>query len=316
MDDCTFYDNCEPNFFERTFSWFGDLFGGLFDNWLNIFVALVVIGFLLLAVEVVSEKTARVVERFGKFNRVMHAGLRFRIPIIERVVEEMSLQIIQLEEDIKVKTQDNVFVTLPVVVQYRVQPDKVKEAYYELEEPEDIITSLVLNEVKSTSAGMSLESVFASRDHIETGVKNTLEERLGNYGYEIINVVVDNPELSEELEASYNSVMAAQREQDAATAQAEALKIRSIGEATANAEGLKINADAQVAYRNTLAEGNAAAVKQMVGDTGLSPQDVLRYFTVTDGNDAIRDAAGKGATVVVASPSHTDGLYATLNMTK
>lgn len=281
--------------------------------WWKILLILAVLMLLSSAVEIVSQKTALIIEKFGKYDRVMHAGLHFRIPVIEQVVKVMSLQLQQIREDVKVKTSDNVFVTLPVAVQYRVQADKVKEAHYELEEPEKIIVALVLNDIKSTAAEMPLEAVFKSRDQLEQGVKSTLVEKLGSYGYEVDTVVVDNPMLSPELEASFNNVTAAQREQDAATAQAEALRIRQVGEARANAEGLKINAEAQVAYRNTIAEGNADAILKMKGETNLDESEILRFFMVTDGNDAIRDAShNSGTTIVVASPSHTDGLYAAL----
>lgn len=291
---------------------FGGMLSWIGDHLLVGIILIAGITLLVIATEIVGEKHARIVERLGKFHRVMHAGLRFRIPFIDKVIEEMELWIVDLTENIKVKTSDNVFVTLPVTVQYRVQQDKVKEAYYELEDPEAIITGLVLNEVKSTSAAMRLEDIFSSRDRIEIGVKEMLEERLGAYGYEIVNVVVDNPELSGELEQSYNNVMAAMRLQEAATAEAAALRIKAVGEATANADGLKINAEAQVAYRDTIAAGNAAAIQTMTEGTDLSAQAALHYFMVTDSNDAIRDAAGKGATVVVSSPNPSDKLLSVL----
>jgi regulator of protease activity HflC (stomatin/prohibitin superfamily) len=289
-----------------------DLLGIIGEWWWKVLIALVLIALVASSIQVVSQKTARVVERLGKFDRIMYPGLRFRIPLIEQVVFELSLQIQELREDVKVKTKDNVFVTLPVSVQCAVQEQKVMEAYYELEEPEDVITSLVLNDVKSLAAGMELEDVFTTRDQLAQGVQTSLQEKLSEYGYQIVNLVVDNPTLSPDLEESFNNVMAAQREQDAATARAEALRIQLVGEAQANADGLEINARAQVAYRNTLAEGYAEAVRRMTDGTSLDHSEILRFFMATDGNDAIRDASGKGATVVVATSSPGDALYSLL----
>ena len=285
-------------------------------NWLMIIfgaiVAVVVIGLLISSIEIVSEKQAVVIERLGKFHTIFGPGLHFRVPLIDQAVEQLSLQIQQMEAHVKVKTRDNVFVTLPVTVQSRVQEEKVREAYYEIDEPAEAIQALVLNEVKTTAADMELEDVFASRDHIQDAVKTTLGAELGKYGYEIINVVVDNPTLSPELEASYNSVMAAQRKQDAAKGEAEATRIRMEGEANAEAASLRIKGEAIVHFRTTIADGNADAIIRMTAGTDLRGDAVLRYFEITDINDAIRDAAAKGATIVVATPNAQDGLYAAL----
>lgn len=286
-------------------------------NWGTIIIGfalgLIALTLVISAIELVSEKNAVVIERLGKFHTIFGAGLHFRIPIIDQAVETLSLQIQQMEAQVKVKTNDNVFVTLPVTVQYRAQEQNVREAYYEIEDPAKAIEVLVLNEVKSTAAEMVLEDVFASRDRVQDAVKATLGEQLGRYGYEIINVVVDNPTLSPELENSFNSVMAAQRQQDAARMEAEAMRIKMEGEATAEAASLRIKGDAIVHFRNTIAAGNADAVRVMIEGTDLTGDAVLRYFEVTDVNDAIRDAAAKGATIVVATPNARDGLYATLN---
>lgn len=276
-------------------------------------VAVTVVALVYYALELVHEKTAVVVERLGKFHRIMGPGLHAIIPFIDRAVDEVSLQIQQFKADVQVKTRDNVFVRLPVTIQYRVQEAKVREAYYELEDPEGAIEALVLNEVKSISANMELEDVFSSRDRVQQAVQQSLQNELGGYGYQIINAVVDNPQLSGELEASFNSVMAAQRAQDAATMQAEATRIQMVGEATAEAASLEIKAKAISNFRNTIAAGNAAAITTMVEGTDLTGRSALEYFMVTDSNDAIRDAAGKGATIVVATPNANDGLYASLN---
>src|ERR1700741_1525779 len=110
----------------------GHTASNILGYWPWVLVALVGIFVLIGSVRIVGEKTALVIERLGRFHTVKPAGPRIKAPFIDRVVDRLSLQIVQIEEDIKVKTQDNVFVTLPVRVQYRVDPTKVKEAYYEL----------------------------------------------------------------------------------------------------------------------------------------------------------------------------------------
>ena len=61
--------------------------------------------------------TAGVVERFGKFNRVARPGLQFLMPWCE-TVRFIDLQVRQAVVNVETKTKDNVFVTIPVSVQY------------------------------------------------------------------------------------------------------------------------------------------------------------------------------------------------------
>jgi regulator of protease activity HflC (stomatin/prohibitin superfamily) len=293
----------------------GSFFGNIWD-WTTGHIALILLALFLLIilyknVFVVGQQTALIVERLGKYRTTMHAGLRTKIPFLDRVVDEITLQIQEIKVETDIKTSSNEFILLPVKVFVRVLKDKVDLAYYEVEKPKAAIASLVQNEVKSFAAGMSLQEIFDSRDTIKTAVQTALAERLADFGYEITEVVIDNPVVPESLQKAFNNVTAAQQEQQAATAQAEALRIKMVGEANAEAESLRIKAGAIVGYRDTLAEGNAEAIRKMIGDTGLRPETILDFLAITDTNDAVRDAAGKkGTTVVVATGNPRDGLYA------
>ena len=69
----------------------------------------------------VHTQEAVIVERFGKFKRVAQAGLNFKTPFIDSTTKPVSLRVQQLEVNIESKTKDNVFVTVPVAVQYRIR---------------------------------------------------------------------------------------------------------------------------------------------------------------------------------------------------
>ncbi|HAR55604.1 MAG TPA: SPFH domain-containing protein, partial [Idiomarina baltica] len=76
------------------------------------------------------------IELFGKYRRMLTPGLNFIIPIIERVAHKQSMRTRELQVSVETKTQDNVFVTVRVSVQYRVEnKDAVYNAFYQLEDP-------------------------------------------------------------------------------------------------------------------------------------------------------------------------------------
>ena len=118
----------------------------------------------------VSTREAVVVERFGKFRRVAHAGLNFKAPFVDSISRPISLRVQQLEVNIESKTKDNVFVTVPVAVQYMIPAENVEAAYYRLSDPEAQIRSYVFDTVRSALSGLELDQAFESKDDIARSV--------------------------------------------------------------------------------------------------------------------------------------------------
>jgi len=71
-----------------------------------------------------------IVQRLGKFARVAGPGLNWKTPLIETVVRRMSMKVQQFDVQVETKTQDNVFVQIPVSIQYKVMPEAVEAAFY------------------------------------------------------------------------------------------------------------------------------------------------------------------------------------------
>src|ERR1700746_1282537 len=107
-----------------------------------------VVVLLLQMVFTIHTKQAAVIEKFGKFERI-GPGLNLKVPFIEKVVyiEDLNMQL--MDVPVMSKTKDDATVTVPVRVQYYVLADKVKEAYYELDDPEDQIKAHVQNVILS-----------------------------------------------------------------------------------------------------------------------------------------------------------------------
>jgi len=80
------------------------------------------------------------------------------------------LRIQQLDVIIETKTKDDVFVKVKVSVQYMVIKDKVYDAFYKLDYPEDQITSYVFDVVRAEVPKMILDDVFEKKDDIAIAV--------------------------------------------------------------------------------------------------------------------------------------------------
>jgi regulator of protease activity HflC (stomatin/prohibitin superfamily) len=159
----------------------------------------------------VKQQTVAVIERFGKYVRQARAGLNLKIPLIESVVDHVSLRIQELVVEVETKTKDNVIVNVNVSVQYFVMPEKVTEAFYKLANPTKQIESYVFDVVRAQIPSQTLDEVFINKDAIATAVKKELSETMDDFGYGITNALVTDIDPDETVKSSMNAINAAAR---------------------------------------------------------------------------------------------------------
>ncbi|WP_228489099.1 SPFH domain-containing protein [Raineyella fluvialis] len=246
------------------------------------------------------------VERFGKFQKVAGPGLNMKIPFIETTTKPISLRVKQLEVNIETKTKDNVFVTIPVAVQYVIDQHAVVDAYYKLSDPEDQIRSYVFDTVRSALSGLTLDTAFESKDDIATTVEQRLSQSMAEYGFRIVNTLVTDISPDPRVRDSMNSINAAQRERDAAQSLAEADKIKRVTQAQAEAESKRLQGEGVAAQRKAIAMGIAEQYEMLraagIEDTAEQLLLMTQYF------DTLQDVARNGRSNVLLLPSNPGAL--------
>lgn len=270
---------------------------------LFIVVVMVIVALVILAtcVVITRQKRVKVLETFGKFSGVRHAGFTFKWPTpIQIVVDEVDLRITELVEEIRIKSKDNAFMDVPVKVQIQVMPERVEQAYYSLNNPMQQIGSYIVNQIRSKASGMTMDEIFSGRSDFEEAVEQELKSTFERYGYEVVNVLVDDPQPSKDLRIAFEKVLAAQRDKEAAILEKDAIRERTVGVAEAEAESLRVKAVAYADQRKTMAEGNGEAIKLFCDGLQVTHKDALKFFEGWDVRDAVRDAArGDGNTVLI-----------------
>ena len=114
-----------------------------------LFVSLIIALVLFSGLFIVKQQSSAIVERFGRFLVVRRPGLHIKIPLVDKIAGRLSLRILQLDVIVETKTKDDVFVKLKVSVQYKVIEEKVFDAFYRLDFPQDQITSYVFDVVRA-----------------------------------------------------------------------------------------------------------------------------------------------------------------------
>ena len=257
---------------------------------------------LVSAFFMVKQQTAAVVERFGRFVGIRSSGLRFKIPLVDRIAGRINLKIQQLDVIVETKTKDDVFVRLKISVQFQVIKDKVYEAFYKLENPHDQITSYVFDVVRAEVPKMKLDYVFERKDDIAIAVKRELNEAMLDYGYDIIKTLVTDIDPDVQVKAAMNRINAAEREKVAAEYEAEAERIKIVAKARAEAESKRLQGQGIADQRREIARGLEESV-DVLNNVGINSQEASALIVVTQHYDALQSIGEETNTNLILLPN-------------
>jgi regulator of protease activity HflC (stomatin/prohibitin superfamily) len=224
----------------------------------------------------------------------------------------VSLKVQQLVVDVESKTQDNVFVKLPVAVQYQVTPGREADSYYRLTNHEDQIESYVLDVVRAQVPKMSLDEVFEKKDDIGQVVKRELGESMGTYGYTIANALVRDVDPAEGVKNAMNEIQTQERLKQAAQAKGEATKILAVKQAEADKETKKLQGEGVAAEREAIAEGIKKSV-EAVAAANIDPNEAMRTLLLTQYFDTLARIGTQSHATTIFLPHSPGGLADVMN---
>jgi regulator of protease activity HflC (stomatin/prohibitin superfamily) len=251
---------------------------------------------------IVKQQSAAVVERFGKFVSTRHSGLQLKIPVIDRVAGRLSLRIQQLDVVIETKTKDDVFVKLKVSVQYKVIKDKVYDAFYKLDFPEDQITSYVFDVVRAEVPKMILDDVFEKKDDIAIAVKGELNDAMLDYGFDIIKTLVTDIDPDPQVKESMNRINASEREKTAAQFEGDAQRILIVERAKAEAESKRLQGQGIADQRREIARGLEDSVK-VLNNVDINSQEASALIVVTQHYDTLQSVGSASNSNLILMPN-------------
>jgi regulator of protease activity HflC (stomatin/prohibitin superfamily) len=264
-------------------------------------VAVLVLAFIFFStVKVVQEKTAKIVQRFGSFSRILHPGINFCVPFLETVAGTVNLKVQQLDIHIETKTKDDVFVKLQVSVHVQIMRNKVKEAFYELDDPYSQISSYIFDTVRAEVPKLELDDVFSRKDDIATAVKHELAEHMEQYGYRIVQTLITDIDPDALVKESMNRINAAKRNKEAIFEDAEGRKIARIKDAEADKESKRLQGEGVAEQRLAIIKGFADSVEDFSNTLNdVSPIEIMQFVLLTQHYDTIKDIGEKNSSIIV-----------------
>ncbi|MFN5539452.1 MAG: SPFH domain-containing protein [Candidatus Melainabacteria bacterium] len=252
-------------------------------------------------IKIVSEQQVVIIETLGKYNRTLVSGLNFIIPFIDlpRTViwRDVSgnyryIQNIDLREAVfdfpsqRVITRDNVVLEINAIIYFQIT-DPAK-AVYEIANLPEAIEKLTQTSLRNVIGNLDLDGTLTSRDHINTQLREVLDEASHKWGVKVNRVEIQDIIPPQDIRNAMEKQMRAERDKRATILEAEAQKIGAVLKAEgardaeiARAEGDKrakiLDAEGVAEARLTIARAESESIK-VVADSSHSAESALSYL--------------------------------------
>jgi len=222
--------------------------------------AVVVLFVLARTIRIVPQARAGIVERLGRYNRTLDAGLAIIVPFVDRL-----RPLIDLRETVvsfppqPVITEDNLVVNIDTVIYFQVTD--AKSATYEIADYIGAIEQLTVTTLRNVIGGMTLEDTLTSRDQINAALRHVLDEATGKWGIRVNRVELKAVDPPATIQEAMEKQMRAERDKRAAILTAEGYKQSQILTAEGEKQSAILKAEGARESQILTAEGQSKAIE-------------------------------------------------------
>jgi regulator of protease activity HflC (stomatin/prohibitin superfamily) len=241
-------------------------------------IALMVLITLARTVRIVPQARAGVVERLGRYQRTLDAGLAVLVPFVDKLRPLIDLreQVVSFPPQ-PVITEDNLVVGIDTVLYFQVTDPKA--ATYEIANYIQGVEQLTVTTLRNVVGNLNLEEALTSRDHINAQLRGVLDEATGKWGLRVNRVEIKAIEPPASVKDSMEKQMRAEREKRATILTAEGFKQSQILTAEGERASAILKAEGQAQAAVLRADGEAQAIQrvfQAIHDGDADPK-LLAY---------------------------------------
>lgn len=248
----------------------------------------------------VKQNEENVLTSFGKHTGTRKKpGINFKLPWQKRM-KPVSKKVKEVGDTIKTKTQDNIFVTVPVTMHLQVS-DSAKSVFVG-ENPVELAKSTITNAMKETISKASLDQLFSERQSIRDTIQEHVKDDLAEYGYTLKEVIIDEPQVPPSVEERYNNAKSSEQELIERTNLAEAAKRERIFDAEAQKEATRLLGEGIAEQREAIMGKYAEQIQQLT-DKGMNIDDANKILILAMEQDTLRDIGQHGNMIVTTTNS-------------
>ncbi|WP_297880445.1 stomatin-like protein [uncultured Campylobacter sp.] len=276
---------------------------------------------LKMGVKIVSQSEILIIERLGRFHKVLDGGFHIIVPFFDAVRAKMSVreQLVDISKQ-QVITKDNVNISVDGIVFLKVIDGKM--ALYNVEDYRRAISNLAMTTLRSAIGEMSLDSTLSSRDQLNSKLQIALGDAADNWGVKIMRVEISEISVPHGIEEAMNMQMKAEREKRAIELKAEAEKAALIRNAEAlkqekvlEAEAIERMADAKKYEQIALAQGQKDAMDNI--NLAMSASSFAAEYLLAQGRvNAFSELSKNPSKDKILIPYETSELIGSLSVLK
>ena len=245
----------------------------------SIFLIVLLIAFFT-GLLTVNQGTIAVITMFGKYRRILTPGLRFKIPLVERVYKRVSIQNQSLELEFQAVTIDQANVYFKSMLLYSVQnatEETLIKVAFKFISNKDLMQALVRTvegSIRAFVATKKQAEVLTARKDIVDYVKDQIDHSLEEWGYHLQDLQINDITFDQQVMDSMSKVVASNNLKAAAENEGQALLITKTKAAEAEGNAIKISAQAEkeaaqlrgqgvALFRQEVAKGMSEAAEEM-----------------------------------------------------
>jgi len=263
-----------------------------------------VTGAVLLArsVKIVGTADTLLIERLGKFNRELQAGLHFTIPIVERTSFSCTLreQVLDIPPQ-KAITRDNAPLTADAVVYWKIVDSEL--ARYAVKNLVAAIQNLVLTQLRSEIGKLTLDETFSARQKMNAALLSDLDAATDDWGVKVTRVEVRDIIPSSDITKAMEMQMSAERRKRADVLESEGRRESQVNDARGAADAVLLAAEADRASAVLRAEGEATSLRTLAEASGGDVEKGLQVLLLDKYWSTQAELAASENTKVLFYPS-------------
>ncbi len=272
----------------------------------------------------VNQGTISVITVFGKYQRILLPGLRFKIPFVEQIYKRISIQNRSVELEFQAVTIDQANVYFKSMLLYSVQNESeetIKKVAFKFISDKDLMQALIRTvegSIRAFVATKKQAEILTARSEIVEYVKEQIDHSLEEWGYHLQDLQINDITFDKAVMESMSKVVASNNLKAAAENEGQALLITKTKAAEAEGNFIKISAEAEkeaarlrgqgvALFREEVARGMSQAAEQMK-QANLDTNVIL--FSMW--TEAIKNFAEYGKGNVIFLDGSVDGMEKTM----
>ncbi|MEE9935532.1 MAG: paraslipin [Deltaproteobacteria bacterium] len=252
-----------------------------------IVLAILAVVLIIKGVCIIPQQSAYVIERLGKFNRVLQAGISYIVPFVDRVAYRHTLkeQALDIPEQVCI-TRDNVQVGVDGVIFIQVFDPQM--ASYGISNYVFSIVQLAQTTMRSEVGKIDLDKTFEERTTINSAIVSAINDAARTWGVKILRYEIKNIRPPESVLMAMEKQMQAEREKRAIILQSEGQKQSAINVAEGQKQKVVLESEAARQKQINEANGQAEAIRAVASATADGLKAVASAVQAQGGLEAVQ----------------------------